>query len=461
MSTAKSKLIRCFQSATKLNNQMATKLNKIANLSRQDKQLKFDKLISHFGESNLTCCFNELDGRKAVGVDGKTKADYAWHLDANIRQLVKQMKSFSYKPQPVREVLIPKSNGQTRPLGISNIEDKIVQLMFSKILEAIYEPIFCKFSYGFRRGKSAHGAIRDAVDYLRFNGVKVVLDIDLENFFGTINHKALMKMLHHRIADKCFLRYVSRMLKAGKQTEGGKVTSDVGLPQGSIMSPVLANIYAHYVIDLWFLKVVPAHTIGNINIFRYCDDFIVCCSDTRDVTKLVRSLGKRLEKFNLKLNKDKTKAVNFSRYAFDLRGVKQDSFDFLGFTFYISKACKGGFTTIKVKTSKKTLRAKLANVKEWLRKHRFRGGIRDLWLTFCKKLRGHIVYFGVTNNSQPIQKFLQQARRLFFKWLNRRSQKQSFNWKQFAAFEREYPMPQVKIYHQIYEKQCNTGWQMY
>ena len=440
---------------TKSNSSMVTKLNKIANLSRQDQQLKFSKLMPHFTEENLLRCFNELDGNKAVGIDGITKANYAKDLKHNIRNLVEKMKALSYRPEPVREVLIPKANGKFRPLGISNIEDKIVQLMMSKILEAVHEPMFCDISYGFHRNKNAHGALRDIVEHLNYNNVKQVTDIDLENFFGTIKHQDLMRMLKHRIEDKIFLRYVSRMLKCGKQTKEGKISSNVGLPQGAICSPVLANIYAHYVIDLWFMKVVPKHTIGKVKIFRYCDDLVACCTDTRDVVKVKRSLDKRLAKFGLKLNQSKTRVVNFNRYTFD-RGVRQDSFDFLGFTFYLSKAHRGNFTTVKVKTSKKTMRTKLANVKTWLQKNRFAGGLRDLWLTFCSKLQGHIVYFGVTNNCHSVMIFLYKARRLFFKWLNRRSQKRSFNWEQFEIFERQYPMPHAKIYHQIY-KRYHTG----
>lgn len=321
--------------------------------------------------------------------------------------------------------------------------------MFSKVLESIYDPVFSDCSYGFRRKRSTHGAIRDAIEYFNFNNVKTVIDIDLENFFGTIRHKDLLHMLSLKIKDKTFLRVISRMLKAGVVTKEGLVRQDIGLPQGSIMSPVLANIYAHYIIDLWFEKVVPKHIIGKVGLYRYCDDFIVCSTDTRDIEKIIRSLEKRLAKFGLKLNSEKTKQVNFNRYTFE-RGAKQESFDFLGFTFYLSKARKGGFTAVKVKTSKKTLREKLSNVSVWVKLNRFKGKLRDLWLTFCQKLRGHIVYFGVSNNSKSLKQFLHKARRIFFNWMNRRSQKRSLNWEQFTQFERQFPMPSVKIYHSIY-----------
>jgi len=428
---------------------MATKLGRIATLSREDARLEFKWLMPHFSADNLTSCFNELDGKKAVGIDGKTKDEYGHNLEANLLDLVSRMKSLSYRAEPVRQVLIPKGNGKYRPLGISNIEDKVVQSMFCKILESIYDPIFRDCSYGFRRYRSTHLAIKDTIEFLRFNNVKTVIDVDLENFFGTIRHKDLLNMLSLKIKDKTFLRYISRMLKAGTSVDGEVIKQDIGLPQGSIMSPVLANIYAHYAIDLWFEKVVPKHITGKVEIFRYCDDFVICCTDTRDVDKILRSLDKRLDKFGLNLNLDKTKRVEFNRYTFE-RGEKQGCFDFLGFTFYISRARNGGFTTIKVKTSKKTLREKLSNVSNWVKRNRWKGHLQQIWQTFCRKLQGHIVYFGVTNNSKSVHQFLHRARRIFFNWMNRRSQKRSFNWVQFAQLERQFPMPAVKIYHMVY-----------
>lgn len=428
---------------------METKLKRIANLSCQNTREEFKWLMPHLTEDNLINCFNELDGNKAVGIDGQCKDEYEQDLNTNIQRLIGKMKNLSYRPAPVRQVVIPKGDGKSRPLGISNIEDKVVQLMFAKLLEAIYEPIFSESSYGFRRKKSTHMAIKDTIKYLKFNNVKIVIDIDLENFFGTIKHDALIEMLSLKIKDKTFLRYIVRMLKAGVMTDNSISKSDIGLPQGSILSPVLSNIYAHYIIDLWFKRIVPKHIMGKVEIFRYCDDFIVCCTDTRDQGKIIQSLDKRLAKFGLKLNLNKTKIVKFNRYTFE-RGVKQDSFDFLGFTFYLSKAKKGGFTTIKVKTSKKAMRTKLANVKTWVRLNRFKGTLLEIWLEFCKKIQGHIVYYGVTNNGQSVVKFRYEACRTFFKWMNRRSQKRSFTWEKFTQFEKQFPMPKVLIYHQLY-----------
>lgn len=429
---------------------METKLKRIANLSRENKEKEFEHVMPHFNYSNLKRCFDELDGKKALGVDGCTKDEYGKDLESNLLSLLKRMKEMKYRPAPVRQVLIPKANGKLRPLGISNFEDKIVQMMFAKILESIYDPIFCKISYGFRRNISAHNAITDLIDHLKFNNVKNVIDVDLENYFGNIRHNDLLMMLKHKIKDQTFLRYISRMFKAGIITGEGLVKSDIGVPQGSIMSPVLANVYAHYAIDLWFEKVVPKHIIGKVKIFRYCDDFVVCCTDTRDTKKIVNGLEKRVGKFGLKLNKEKTKVVQFNKYDFG-RGLEQESFDFLGFTLYLSRAIKDKFITIKCKTSKKSFKSKLQNVKDWVKLNRFNGKVSCIWNRFRRKLQGHISYFGVTNNGDNVSKFIYEARRIFFKWMNRRSQKKSFNWETFSQFIEQFPLPKVIIYHQLYK----------
>lgn len=429
---------------------METKLQRITTLSKQNHGKEYKWLMAHFTKENLIWCFNQLDGKKAVGIDGQTKDEYGNDLETNVERLIGEMKAMAYRPSPVRQVLIPKSNGGNRPLGISNIEDKIIQMMFSKILESIYEPIFSNCSYGFRRNRSAHEAIREMIGLLRFNNVKRVIDVDIENFYGTIDHKILMNMLSVKIKDKIFLRYIARMLKSGIMT-GESIIRDIkGLPQGSILSPVLSNIYGHYVIDLWFDKVVPKHIIGKAMIIRYCDDLVVMCTDTRDIEKINNSFNKRLAKFGLKLNLAKSKVVKFNRW-YNEEGEKQETFDFLGFTIFLSKARNKGFTTVKVKTSKKTMKNKLKAVSEWCKLNRFTGSIRDIWLTFCRKLRGHIAYFGVTDNGEMVTKFMQRCRKVFFKWMNRRSQKRSINWQQFTTFEKQYPMPMVKIHHSIYK----------
>ena len=231
-----------------------TKLLRISNLSREDHKVEFKWLMPHFNKKSLMCCFNELSGKKAVGIDKKTKEEYGAKVEENIEDLISRMKAMAYRPAPVREVLIPKDGqkGKYRPLGISNFEDKIVQMMAAKVLEAIYEPLFLDCSYGFRVGRSCHTAIKALNTHLYRNQCEVVIDVDLSNFFGTINHEKLVKLLRMKIKDERFIRYIVRMLKAGVLSDGELRKTDEGSSQGSIASPVLANIFAHYAIDVWF-----------------------------------------------------------------------------------------------------------------------------------------------------------------------------------------------------------------
>jgi len=254
---------------------METKLRRITKLSRENSKMEFCGLIQHFNKENLMRCFHELDGKKAVGIDKVSKEEYSVDLEKNIENLIARMKTLKYYPAPVREVLIPKGNGKYRPLGISNIEDKIFQSMYAKILSAIYEPLFIEESFGFRPGRSCHDAMKSLYKYLNEMIEGVVIDIDLSNFFGTINHRKLIQILEMKIQDKTFIRYIVRMLRAGVLAKGELRKDDNGSPQGSICSPILANIFAHYCIDQWVKHEIPRYLHGNIHIVRYADDTVI------------------------------------------------------------------------------------------------------------------------------------------------------------------------------------------
>lgn len=436
-------------SKSKLSDQTETKLRRIAKLSSEDPCLKFKWLMPHFNVENLTGCFHGLDGRKAVGIDGKTKGEYGRELEENVESLIEKMKRMSYRPQPVREVLIPKANGSYRPLGISGIEDKIVQSMTAKVLSGIYEPIFSNNSFGFRSGRSCHKAIKSVRNYLMLNKCEVVLDVDLENFFGQIDHQKLLEILAIKIEDKTFLRYISRMLKAGIMTVNGPRPSPQGTPQGSIVSPILANIFAHFVIDGWFETVVKKHLKGKAEIFRYADDFVICCERESDAHRILKALKGRLGKYGLKLNTEKTKLIRFDRRKYS-GALKQETFDFLGFTFYVCKR----HGVIKVKTSSKSLRSGLTDLKNWLIKNRCKMRFKDLWVCTSMKIKGHVAYFGVTFNHRMMSNFIFQATKIFFKWVNRRSQRRSITWKNFNKFTRLYPIPRPKTHFDLYQWQC-------
>jgi group II intron reverse transcriptase/maturase len=434
---------------TKLITTTDTKLNRIAKLSGEDATMEFKWLMPHFNKASLISCYHELDGKKAVGIDGVTKEQYGVKLEENIDALLNRMKSMSYKPQPVREVLIPKAGkpGAVRPLGISAFEDKIVQLQMAKILESIYEPLFKDCSYGFRPGRGCHTAIKALFTHLTCKTNEMVIDVDLKNFFGLIQHDVLINFLKRKIKDARFIRYVSRMLKAGIFREGRFEVSDEGSPQGCIASPVLSNIYAHYVLDEWLEVVVPQYTRQEIKSFRYADDQVICCRYRSDAAKLQKALKKRLNKYGLELNTEKTKVVKFNKWEFP--NVKQGTFDYLGFTFYIRKSRKG-HTHVAVKTSRNRFYSKLRNVKSWCKQNKDKSKLVPLWKTFNSKLRGHVQYYGVSLNSDQVYSFVHQATGIFFKWINRRSQRKSMNWEQFKKFRKVFPGPEITIHHHLY-----------
>jgi RNA-directed DNA polymerase len=427
-----------------------TKLKRIAWLSEKDSNKEFACLMHLYNEESLTDCYHELDGRKALGHDRVSKEQYGRNLTTNIQDLLSSMKKMAYRPQPVKEVFIPKEGkpGTTRPLGISNLEDKIVQNMTKKILESIYESTFYDCSYGFRPGRGCHDAIKDLQHYLHEKEIAVVIDIDLGNFFGTIDHIMLQELLEQRIKDFRFIRYIVRMFKAGVLSEGELKISPEGVPQGSICSPILANIYAHHVIDEWICDTIKPHLKGKVRLFRYADDAIICCTCAEDANRIRKALSERLARFNLHLNEEKTKMVPFSKRKAS-QGEKQGTFDFLGFTFYLGKSLNGRIVP-KLKTVRKRLRNKLVKVKEWTKQNRHKMKLVPLWKSFCRKLAGHCQYYGVSHNYKEVSLFFCEAIKTFFKWVNRRSQKKSFTWEKFGHFMKKYPPPKPKIVHKLF-----------
>lgn len=427
-----------------------TKLKRIAWLSSKDGGKCFSNLMHLFTEQSLRECFHTLDGRKAVGADGVTKEDYGRNLESNIADLTSRMKSMAYKPLPARRVMIPKdSKGAYRPLGISNFEDKIVQKMLARVLDSVFDPIFLKSSYGFRQGRGCHDAIKDLYQYLFTQRVESVVDVDIENFFGTIDHQVLMEAVKHKIKDERLLRYMRRMLKAGTLIDGELTLSDEGTPQGSIASPGLANIFAHFVLDEWFETAVKQHCKGKIEMFRYADDFVICCEFKSDGERVMRALVSRLAKYSMRVSDKKTRLVNFSKRLAST-GIRQESFDFLGFTFYLGRSRKGIYTP-RVKTSSKRMRSKVSKLKEWLKVNRSKYTLDEMWQRIRLGLQGHINYFGVTFNLDCMQTFVRIVTKLVFKWLNRRSQRRSFDWNKFTRFVNDNPLPSPRIVHSLFQ----------
>jgi len=426
-----------------------TKLKRIAWLSAREPGKQFDCLMHLFTEGSLAACFHELDGRKAVGVDGITKAQYGEDLDGHLKDLVSRMKRMAYRPGPVRRVLIPKDGqpGAKRSLGVGNFEDKLVQRMMHKVLESIYEPLFLDCSYGFRPGRGCHDAVRALCQHLYRHEVQAVVDVDVAGYFDSIDHGLLLKILREKINDARLLRYLVRLFKAGVMAEGELRVSDEGVPQGSLCSPVISNIFAHYVIDTWFEQTVKRHCAGHVAMFRYGDDVVVCCQFEKDAKRIREALGKRLARYRLRLNEGKTRLVPFSRRARQ-RGERQGVFDFLGFTFYWGRSRRGAWIP-KVKTSGARLRIKLKRVAIWARAVRNRRRLPWIWAIFCAKLRGHIQYFGVSFNTAAVNTFVHRATRILFRHLNRRSQRRSFCWERFTLFMQAHPLPRVRIRHSL------------
>jgi RNA-directed DNA polymerase len=415
----------------------------IAQQARRAPQTRYTALMHHFTVHNLRACFTALDGTKAPGVDGVTKAMYAQDVEENLQALHRHLHQMSYRPQPVRRVDIPKEDGTTRPLGISCTEDKIVQEMTRRILEAIYEPLFLETSYGFRPGRSCHDALRRLNREMMSAPVDWILDMDLARFFDTMPHTELRAVRAERIADQRFLRLIARMLKAGVQTPGGVVQDELGSPQGSIVSPVIANIFLDTVLDQWFATTVTQHWRGYCVILRYADDALALFEREDDAHRFMRVLPRRLTKFGLRLNPQKTQLMaGGKRPAWHASKTKQrlPTFDFLGFTHYWGRS-RTGLLRLKRKTSKKRLRRALVALNQWLRQERNTRALPDLWQAMTRKLRGHFNYFGVTDNSRALYRFKEAARKLLFKWLNRRSQRRSFTWERFDRYEARHPLP--------------------
>ena len=288
-------------STTETQMSVDTKLQRVAWLSKQEPKKEFNCLMHYFNEEALGTCFQSMEARKAVGLDGMDKESYGKNLNTNLKSLVDRLKTMSYRPGNIRQVLIPKEDKKNayRPLGISNFEDKLVQKRMQQVLESIYELIFLECSFGFRPGIGCHDGIKELLNHLHKRPVTTIIDVDLENFFGSINHKELEQILRIKIKDNVLMRYIIRMFKAGVLAKGELVISEEGVSQGSICSPVLANIFAHYVIDLWFEEIVKVHCKGEVKLVRYCDDMVIACEYEHDATRIKSALSKRLNKFQL------------------------------------------------------------------------------------------------------------------------------------------------------------------
>jgi group II intron reverse transcriptase/maturase len=397
------------------------------------REAKLHALMHHFNPTNLRRAFHELDGSKAVGIDRVTKEQYGRDLDDNIEALYRAIRGGGWCPKPSRQVLIPKPQGGMRPLAVGCLEDKIVQTLTARILEALYEPVFSRHSFGFRRGKSAHQAVGRLYETIveRSDGC-VVVEMDIEKFFDSMDHDWLMQRLETRIGDLHFLRLIRRLLRSSILTQDGDVKlSERGSPQGSPVSPVLANICLHYLLDQWFRE-----NFGRVGrMVRFADDAVFIFDDEATANQFRQALADRLAEGGLRLNLDKSGIVPFSKNA------PKGTVAFLGFELYWGRVQAGKVKKLKLKTQKKRLHRSIQAFKEWVKLSRNRMKLDKLWALARSKLQGHFSYFGVVFNQAKLNHFYDACTGSLFKWLNRRSQRRSFTWERFDKRLRFIPLP--------------------
>jgi RNA-directed DNA polymerase len=404
-------------------------------MKAKDSSVVFNNLLCHFNKENFRRAFKDAKAGKARGVDGVTKEEYGKNLEQNLDQLIERLHRGTYRPQPKRRAYIPKANGEQRPIAISSFEDKLVEALVTRALSCLYEPHFIQSSYGFRESKSAHGAIECCYQSLKNHKRPYVVEIDLKSFFDSIPHRGIIKTLQKRISDRRFLSLIARFLTAGilETKESISQNPDKGAPQGSIMSPVLANIYLHQVLDEWFLN--ETRDSGAV-IVRYADDAVFFFELKHEADMFFEKLQRRLKSRGLELNKEKSSILRFG---------KSDNtvFHFLGFTFMWGRTeKKNSRRTLKVKTAVKTLHKKIGEFTSWIKKQRSRSKLNELWKLTAAKLRGHYQYYGYACNRAKLSHFYTSVQWNLYRWLNRRSQRRSMTWKQFQARLLRQPLPQ-------------------
>ena len=403
--------------------------------------LKYEKvqnLMKYVNENTLKEMYKRQPKNKAVGIDGMTKEMYGEHLEDNIDKLIHDMKQFSYRPYPVRKTYIPKGNGKLRGLGIPSFEDKMVQGVFKEILEAIYETKFLDSSFGFRPNRGCHDAIQRINKHIMADKVNYIIDADIKGFFDNLDHEWLMKFLEHDIADKNFLRYIKRFLIGGVMEDGKKLETDKGTVQGGLISPVLANVYLHYVLDLWF-EHMKKEFRGEMYLVRYADDFVCMFQYEKEAQEFYKLLIERLRKFNLEIAEDKSRILPFGRY----KGTKE-SFDFLGFTHINGKSHWGKYCVIH-RTSKKKLKQKREAAKQWLKEH-MHESIPETIRKLNKKMIGHYRYYGIYGNFIGLNKFYKYVRLQLYFTKRRRDQSLWLTWKKLGQILKVYPIASPKIY---------------
>jgi RNA-directed DNA polymerase len=427
---------------------MCTDIDRIAELAREDPKRQFYSIAHLITVEKLYEAFGSLRRNASAGIDGVTYAEYVINTEENIRQLHWRLVAGKYQVQPLRRVLIPKENGKQRPISIPSLEDKIVQKVVVDLMNPIYEQDFLECSYGFRPGRSQHQALDEVRRVICTRPTGWILELDIQSYFDKIVRGLLIEMVEKRVSDGSVLRLIQKWIKVGVIEDGKLLMSETGTGQGQPISPLLANIYLHHVLDVWFEEVVKPLLKGEAYEVRYADDAILCFQHREDAEKVMRVLPKRFEKFGLTLHPEKTRLIEFGRYAArnaKKQGKRPETFDFLGFTHVCARSLKGKFT-VHVRTMAKRLRRGLMAIADWCKQHRHEP-VSEQQKALNAKLRGHYQYYGRPSNYCCIMQFYRRVRRIWREWLSRRTRGRRLTWERYSALLRQHPLLLPRITH--------------
>ena len=442
---------------------VSTVQQRIATLAQRSPEFAFTSLAHHMTPEWLESAYHATRKDGSAGIDDVTGKQYAENLEENLRSLYERLKSGTYKAPPVRRQHIPKgTSGETRPIGIPTFEDKIVQRAVVMLLEPIYEHDFYDVSYGFRPGRSAHQALQAVWDTtMKVNG-GWILEVDIRKFFDTLNHKHLQDFVSKRVRDGVLRRLIGKWLNAGVMENGNLSFPETGSPQGGVISPLLANIYLHYVLDEWFEQTVKPLMRGKCRLIRFADDFVIIFEKKNDADRVMTVISKRFEKYGLAVHPEKTKLIDFraanrrdrqreeQSSGVGKGGNRPETFDLLGFTHYWGKTRKGNWA-VQRKTMKSRLARSIQRVEQWCRENQHQP-VQMQWNTLCAKVKGHYAYYGITGNDRSLRSFVDEVRRCWRRWLDRRNSERSMTWKKFNLLLKRYPLPIPKIVHSIFKK---------
>lgn len=432
---------------------METKLERISQLSKENPDMVFTSIGHLINRELLRDCHEKMDGKKAIGIDGITKEEYGRNLEENLENLEGRLRKKSYKPQPARIVEIPKDNGKMRPISIYCYEDKLVQEALRRVLEAVFEPQFYDEMMGFRPNRGCHKAIRKLNVMLERRPTNYVLDADIRSYFQTIDHEWAVKFVETRIKDPNIIRLVRRMLKAGIMKDFQYEETEEGSGQGSVCSPIISNVYMHYVLVKWFKESIEPRLRGYGGLVVYADDFVACFQYKEEAERFNELLKKRMKRVGMSLEENKTRLIEFGRYAEERcrkEGKKPETFTYLGFTHYCSKSRNGKFR-VKRKTSRKKFAKKCKEIHRQIKSMRTKR-VKEIVKKLNEILAGYYHYYGITDNIEKLSEFRYRMMKSLYYWLNRRSQKKSYNWDGFNEMLKSTPLISPRIYVSVYER---------